>query len=87
MGFFFGKKKETKVETPQEAIPVPEPEPVSKYASMTREEKEAALIDTIYEMAERMERLEERIHKLEAKSDEIKEIADDARYYARHNGA
>ena len=82
MGFFFGKKKDTKAETPQEAIPVPEPEPVSKYASMTREEKEAALIDTIYEMAERMERLEERIHKLEAKSDEIKEIADDARHYA-----
>ncbi len=82
MGFFFGKKKNTKAETPQEAIPVPEPEPVSKYASMTREEKEAALIDTIYEMAERIEHLEGRIHKLEAKSDEIRDIAEEARYYA-----
>ena len=79
---FFQKKNVNQQEAPQEAIPVPEPEPVSKYASMTREEKEAALIDTIYEMAEQITLMNKRIHQLEQKSAEIRDIAEEARYYA-----
>ena len=84
---FFQKKNVNQQEAPQEAIPVPEPEPISKYASMTREEKEAALIDTIYEMAERMERMENRILELEAECKEIKEVAAAAERAADSAGA
>ncbi len=50
------------------------PEPISKYASMTREEKEASLIDTIYEMAEKMDLMNLTIEKLERENKKIKKL-------------
>mgnify|MGYP000923505569 FL=1 len=77
MGLFWGKKQAATPPAPaptaEEVMPVEEP---SRYDNLSREEKEAMMLDTIYEMAKTIERLERDIQ-------QIKEDASEAHYWAR----
>ena len=77
MGLFWGKKQAATLPAPapaaEEVMPVEEP---SRYDNLSREEKEAMMLDTIYEMAKTIERLERDIQ-------QIKEDASEAHYWAR----
>lgn len=81
MGLFWGKKNEdvSPVLVVEEPAPVEEP---SRYDCMTREEKEAMMLDTIYEMAKTIERLNRKIDLLEEDIQQIKEDASEARHWA-----
>ena len=75
MGLFWGKKNEEA----SPALVVEETEPVeepSRYDNLSHAEKEARMLDTIYEMAKTIERLERDIQ-------QIKEDASEAHYWAR----
>ena len=76
MGLFWGKKQAATPPAPapaaEEVMPVEEP---SRYDNLSREEKEAMMLDTIYEMAKTIERLERDIQ-------QIKEDASQAHYWA-----
>ena len=82
MGLFWGKKKEEAPPAPvvEETAPV---EPPSRYDNLSREDKEAMMIDTIYEMAKTIERLNAKIERLEGDIQQIKEDASEAHYWAR----
>lgn len=82
MGLFWGKKKEEAPPAPvvEEAVPV---EPPSRYDNLSREDKEAMMLDTIYEMAKTIERLNTKIERLEGDIQQIKEDASEAHYWAR----
>ena len=73
MGLFWGKKQAATPPAAEEVMPVEEP---SRYDNLSREEKEAMMLDTIYEMAKTIERLERDIQ-------QIKEDASEAHYWAR----
>ena len=75
MGFFGSKKKAEAPPVPvtQEVTPAEAP---SRYDNLSREDKEAMMLDTIYEMAKTIERLERDIQ-------QIKEDASEAHYWAR----
>ena len=77
MGLFWGKKQAATPPAPapaaEEVMPIEEP---SRYDNLSREEKEAMMLDTIYEMAKTIERLERDIQ-------QIKEDASEAHYWAR----
>lgn len=77
MGLFWGKKQAA---TPPAPAPAAEEvmlvEVPSRYDNLSREEKEAMMLDTIYEMAKTIERLERDIQ-------QIKEDASEAHYWAR----
>ena len=73
MGLFWGKKKDASpVLVVEETEPVEEP---SRYDNLSHAEKEARMLDTIYEMAKTIERLERDIQ-------QIKEDAAEAHYWA-----
>ena len=73
MGLFWGKKKDAaSVPVVEETEPVEEP---SRYDNMSHAEKEARMLDTIYEMAKTIERMESDIQ-------QIKEDAAEAHYWA-----
>lgn len=78
MGLFWGKKQAATPPAPapaaEEVMPVEEP---SRYDNLSREEKEAMMLDTIYEMAKTIERLERDIQ-------QIKEDAAQAHFWAYH---
>jgi hypothetical protein len=82
MGLFWGKKKEEVTPAPaaEEIMPVEEP---SRYDNLNREEKEAMMLDTIYEMAKTIERLNAKIERLEGDIQQIKTDAAEAHYWAR----
>ena len=82
MGLFWGKKKEEAPPAPvvEEIMPVEEP---SRYDNLSREDKEAMMLDTIYEMAKTIERLNAKIERLEGSIEKIKEDAEEAHYWAR----
>ena len=63
----------------EEAAPV---EPPSRYDNLSREDKEAMMLDTIYEMAKTIERLHAKIERLEGDIQQIKEDAAEAHYWA-----
>ena len=81
MGFFGSKKKEEVPPVPvtQEVMPHEEP---SRYDNLSREDKEAMMLDTIYEMAKTIERLHAKIERLEGDIQQIKEDAADLRHWA-----
>ena len=80
MGFFGSKKKEeVPVPVTQEVMPHEEP---SRYDNLSREDKEAMMLDTIYEMAKTIERLHAKIERLEGDIQQIKEDAAEARHWA-----
>ena len=81
MGLFWGKKKEEVTPAPaaEEIMPVEEP---SRYDNLSREDKEAMMLDTIYEMAKTIERLNTKIERLEGDIQQIKEDAAEARHWA-----
>lgn len=73
MGLFWGKKKDASpVLVVEEPAPVEEP---SRYDNLSHAEKEARMLDTIYEMAKRIERMESDIQ-------QIKEDAAEAHFWA-----
>ena len=74
MGLFWGKKQAATPPAAEEVMPVEEP---SRYDNLSREEKEAMMLDTIYEMAKTIERLERDIQ-------QIKEDAAQAHFWAYH---
>ena len=59
-----------------------EPPTPSRYDHMTRAEKEDMMLDTIYEMAKTIERLNAKIERLEGDIQQIKEDAAEARHWA-----
>ena len=75
MGLFWGKKNEdaSPVLVVEEPAPVEEP---SRYDNLSHAEKEARMLDTIYEMAKTIERMESDIQ-------QIKEDAAEAHFWAR----
>jgi hypothetical protein len=81
MGLFWGKKKEEAPPVPvtQEVTPAEAP---SRYDNLSREDKEAMMLDTIYEMAKTIERLHAKIERLEGDIQQIKEDAAEARHWA-----
>ena len=85
MGLFWGKKQAATPPAPapaaEEVMPVEEP---SRYDNLSREEKEAMMLDTIYEMAKTIERLNQKIERLEGDIQQIKEDASQAHYWAYH---
>ena len=74
MGLFWGKKNEeaSPVLVVEVTPPVEEP---SRYDNLSHAEKEAMMLDTIYEMAKTIERLDRDIQ-------QIKEDAAEAHYWA-----
>ena len=78
MGLFWGKNQAATPPAPapaaEEVMPVEEP---SRYDNLSREEKEAMMLDTIYEMAKTIERLERDIQ-------QVKEDASEAHFWAYH---
>jgi hypothetical protein len=82
MGLFWGKKNEdaSPVLVVEEPAPVEEP---SRYDNLSHAEKEARMLDTIYEMAKTIERLNRKIERLEGDIEKIKEDAEEAHYWAR----
>ena len=81
MGLFWGEKKEEAPPAPvtQEVTPAEAP---SRYDNLSREDKEAMMLDTIYEMAKTIERLNAKIERLEGDIQQIKEDAAEARHWA-----
>nr|WP_325190877.1 hypothetical protein [uncultured Selenomonas sp.] len=82
MGLFWGKKNEEA----SPALVVEETEPVeepSRYDNLSHAEKEARMLDTIYEMAKTIECLNRKIEQLEDDIQQIKEDASEAHYWAR----
>ena len=79
MGLFWGKKQAATPPAAEEVMPVEEP---SRYDNLSREEKEAMMLDTIYEMAKTIERLNKKIERLEGDIQQIKEDASQAHYWA-----
>ena len=80
MGLFWGKKKDASpVLVVEETEPVEEP---SRYDNLSHAEKEARMLDTIYEMAKTIERLNRKIDLLEEDIQQIKEDASEARHWA-----
>ena len=82
MGFFGSKKKAEAPPVPvtQEVTPAEAP---SRYDNLSREDKEAMMLDTIYEMAKTIERLNAKSERLEGDIQQIKEDAAEAHYWAR----
>ena len=55
---------------------------ISLAFNLSREDKEAMMLDTIYEMAKTIERLHAKIERLEGDIQQIKEDAAEAHYWA-----
>ena len=83
MGLFWGKKQAATPPAPapaaEEVMPVEEP---SRYDNLSREEKEAMMLDTIYTMARDMERLIWKVDQLERNNRLLKDDLEQTKRYA-----
>ena len=79
MGLFWGKKQAATPPAAEEVMPVEEP---SRYDNLSREEKEAMMLDTIYAMARDIERLIWKVDQLERNNRLLKDDLEQTKRYA-----